>query len=214
MHQIPCRDLIQAHCLRSWLLSHEIEAEVWHENTSGLYLAGTFPPHVAIADEDVARYEQISHENDPPLNDTFIPPETEEMEKEVPAGRTPPTLLGTIVFGAALGGAMGLLAPILAFLFAAFSHQSVLSDRPLPPELQAVGEIPLWCAGFGAVSGVFFYLILRLVGSLREQDGSPSLLTRWLGFIFLFLATDLLFLIFAPISIIRHFWDHFHALVK
>jgi hypothetical protein len=85
MHQIPCRDLIQAHCLRSWLLSHGIAATVVNENSCGLYLPDVIPPEVAIADEDVPRYQELSRQTDPPLDESFIPPATDDLPEEDPA---------------------------------------------------------------------------------------------------------------------------------
>ena len=81
MHQISCRDLIHAHGVRSWLLSHGIQAEVINENTGGLYLAGMPLLQVAIADEDVPRFLELSKTPDPPLDESFTPPAEEEDEQ-------------------------------------------------------------------------------------------------------------------------------------
>jgi hypothetical protein len=193
MHQIPCRDLIQAHCLRSWLLSHHIEAEVIHENSSGIYLPGILPAQVAIADADVSKYEALTAEQpDPPLEDSFEPINEEDVPKETPrqGAATLPTLGATIVTGAVLGFAAGLAVLICKTIGTILDGTPILTDRPLPLELRRVGWVPFELAVVAAIAAVPIYVAIRLANSCKDKNGQLPERSRWVILLLVLFGTD------------------------
>ncbi len=198
MHQIPCRDLIQAHCLRSWLLSHQIEAEVIHENSSGIYLPGILPAQVAIADADVPKYEALAAEQpDPPLEDSFEPVEEEDVPKENPrlGAATLPTLGATIITCAAIGFALGLVVLAYIFLAALLGGAPVFTDRPLPSSLRESGSLPFELALACAIGAIPIYCAIWLANSCKDKDGHALERSRWVALILVLFATPAAFVL-------------------
>lgn len=194
MKQIPCRDLIHAHCLRSWLLSHGIKADVIHECANGLYLPDILPAQVAIDEADVARYETLSAQPDPPIDESFIQPESDEdvpEEKPVPGAATLPSFLELLVFGAVGGAFLALTTIVVGFLFALFGHQRLLSADPLPPDLAAQGnllwELPL----LGVIGAIPVYFAIRLAAACKVRNGEVPWWTRGLALFFLLCISDI-----------------------
>lgn len=179
MHQIPCRDLIHAHCLRSWLLSHGIEADITDENSAGLFFPDRKPPQVAIADEDVPRYEALSSQPDPALEDSFSPPDTDELPKEDPTLKPAlPSLSGAVLFGGVFAGGLALLYVGIRLLMALFDGTLGLDGRPTP-HLQNLTYVPLIGCVAGALSGLALWPVLRSAGSWREENGKVPVNSRW-----------------------------------
>jgi hypothetical protein len=210
MHQIPCRDLIHAHCVRSWLLSHGIEAEVIHENASGLYFPDLLPPQVAIADTDVPRYLELSKETDPPLDDSFVPPDEPELPKEtVEISPKSPTLLQTMLFSVAFYATLAFAAYLVGALF-----HNLFDKPPLYPDWSRIEKdsqvdwtttAVSWAIGIIVllVGGALLWLVMRLT-SRRDKNGQPPFALRCIALIVLFVGTDLIFIVQGAPSIFRH----------
>ncbi len=208
MFQIPCRDLFHAHRLRSWLLSHDVEAFVLHEQCSGLWLPITMPVLVAISEDDRAACLALLGEPDPSLDDSFEEPPAEGAQPELPpfSESLHPTFLGAVFSVAMAGGALGLILTIFSALCAMTEGRRFLSDGPFPSEFQGLAMLPFHLFGAGAVAGVFIHGAILLALSCKPRDSQVRFRTRWLALVFLLVGTDAGYLISMPLM--RH--QRFH----
>gem|GEM_PF-6735276 len=194
MKQIPCRDLIHAHFLRSWLLSHGIKADVIHECANGLYLPDILPAQVAIDDADVARYETLSTQPDPPLDESFIQPESDEdvpEEKPVSGAATLPTFLEMLVFGAVGGACLAVFTLVVGVLFSLFGNERLLSGEPLPPHLSGQGKLLWELPLLGVIGAIPVYFAIRLADACKARNGQVPWWTRGLALFFLLCLSDI-----------------------
>lgn len=205
MHHIPCRDLFQAYGLRSWLLAHDIEAEVIHEYAGGLYFPNIFPPQVAIADEDVERFKEVAAQPEPPLDDTFVPPAEEVSENAgKPEDPTPreesPSPLGWVAFGAVFGAASGLLIAILVTINAAFD-KTLRHDGLHRAAERGLELLPLVGGMAGAIGGLILWPVIRFARSCRvSPQGQIPERGRWVTWLLVILCTPL-------IGVLLWLWD-------
>jgi hypothetical protein len=174
MKQIPCRDLIQAHCLRSWLLSHGIEAQVIHEHAADLFAPVVFPVRVAIADADVGRYDELEDEADPPLDDSFDPVQAEGIPEEdlTPANPAPPSFTDFLQFGLVGGIGLGSLGFAIWFLGAPEEAIHILSHRTL----KELSRLFAWFLVPGIILGLILALgayLIAIITSLSRNSRRP-----------------------------------------
>jgi hypothetical protein len=185
MHQIPCRDLLQAHCLRSWLLSHEIQADVIHENGMLFYAPYLVPPQLLIDDADVPRILAAAQNPDPALDGNFIQsPEDESPSEDLGLGRRIPSMPEFLIFGLVFGFLAGLASMITIFVFGIVGGQFRLNDAASAAYQGSGIEWILFLfslAGLGF--GLVAWMIIEFSRTFRHKTGGLAQHTRCLAFI-------------------------------
>jgi Putative prokaryotic signal transducing protein len=201
-HHHQCRNLAEAHLLRSRLLERDIESWVVNENASTLYFESLMPPRLLVADEDWEQAQEVMSEKIEPLDESFTPPPDEKGEE--PETPFTPGLVEVVASLAMVSGALG-LGLLLAAMILGLSDGSVrLSDRATPQWMRELGSVPFDFAVGGAILAVTAWVGIVIARRCRPRaDGTLPLGARWIAFALVLLATPFLFILLGPIEIIQ-----------
>jgi hypothetical protein len=201
-HQLQCKNLMEAHLLRSRLLEKDIQSWVVNENAALLYVEALMPPQLLVRDEDWERTQDVMKETPEPLDDSFSPPADEVAESPPPPFHPGlPEILFTITALSCIAGGAS-LAILLAF--EVLGGQVALSDRGASEWLRDFRSVPVSFVLGGAILSAVAWLGISIAPKFRRRaDGSFPFGTRWIALLLLLCATEFLVLIVGPLQIFR-----------
>ncbi len=207
-HQVECKNLMEAHMMRSRLLEEDIESWVVNENASALYVESAMPPRLLVRDEDWDRTQEVINEVPQPLGDDFVPPTDEKPEKpELPFKPEFIEILATITLLTCIAG-LAFLS--LEMMFGIAEESIQLSDHGSSQWISQFRGAPATVLTGGALLAVGAWAGIMLARKCRRRaDGTLPIGARWILFVLLLFATDFAFLVLGPIQIIR---DILHTL--
>ena len=169
---LPCANEINAHLLRSLLLSHGIPSDVIHDASATAYGNWIMRPQLLISEEALDDGLELLAVPDEPIDDNFIEPvETVDLNEQPGLCCCVPgvTVLATI--GLLLGTTGLLLFTLLAMV--------INGGRVDANEGPEVTLVPLWCGIYGLGFGIVCWPFIAFARSChRREDGSLPLRAR------------------------------------
>lgn len=168
---LTCANEINAHLLRSLLLSHGIPSDVIHDASATTYGNWIMRPQLLIAEEALDDGLELLAVPDEPLDDNFIEPaETAVLSEDLGLHHAVPGFIPLVAFGFAACFLLG-VADLIPLTFVEMtkggrSHSDTIF-------------LPFWWSLDGAVFGtVCWPLILFARSCHRRDDGSLPLRAR------------------------------------
>ena len=168
---LPCQNEINAHLLRSLLLSHGIPSDVIHDASATAYGNWIMRPQLLIAEEALDDGLELLAVPDEPLDDRFIEPaETAELSEDLGLHRAMPEFIPLVVFGIIAGFLLG-VADLIPLTFV----EMTMGGRSHADTI----FLPFWWSLYGAVFGIVCWPWVIFARSChRRDDGSLPLRAR------------------------------------
>ena len=168
---LPCANEINAHLLRSLLLSHGIPSDVIHDASATAYGNWIMRPQLLISEEALDDGLELLAVPDEPLDDHFIEPaETAELSEDLGHDSTVPGFIPLVAFGLIAGFLLG-VADLIPLTFFAMMKGGRGSEGTI--------FLPLWMSLYGTVFGIACWPWIVFARSChRREDGSLPLRAR------------------------------------
>lgn len=168
---LPCANEINAHLLRSLLLSHGIPSDVIHDASATTYGNWIMRPQLLISEEALDDGLELLAVPDEPLDDNFIEPaETAELSEDFGLHRAMPRFVPFVIFGLIVGFLLG-VADLIPLTFIEMTKDGRSHSDTI--------YLPFWWSLYGAVFGITGWPWIIFARSChRREDGSLPLRAR------------------------------------
>ena len=168
---LPCANEINAHLLRSLLLSHGIPSDVIHEASATAYGNWIMRPHLLISEEALDDGLELLAVPDEPIDDNFMEPaETAELSEDLGLHRAMPRFVPFVIFGLIAGFLLG-VADLIPLTFVEMTKGGRNHTDTI--------FLPFWWSLYGTVFGIACWPFIIFARSChRRDDGSLPLRAR------------------------------------